>query len=346
MAAVAREPVIVVGTGRCGSTALSQVVRTNPRWLSLSEVFSSLAPRAFPEGPVSGPELAGLLATPRYDSRVLLQHGIEDAELLYPLDDPRARFDRETGVPPLLVSALPHLTGIGDDLLDEICAELRGWEAAPVAAHYRRLFEWLRVRFGAERWIERSGGSLVYIDRLIEAFPEARFVHIWRDGLECTLSMSRHTGFRLLMLREQMLRRFGVDPFEDEARPAALLESEYAALLPERFDAQAFARFDVPLSKYAGVWSRQILFGLPLLRELGPDRVLHVGYARLVAQPAETVRDLQRFVDGEVDEAWVDEAASLIGPGRPPADPGSVDQRTRRICEAGSELLREAGLAG
>lgn len=343
---MAREPVIIVGTGRCGSTALSHVVRTNPQWLSLSEVFSSLAPRAFPDGEVPGADLAEVLATPRYDSRVLLAHGLEDAELAYPLDDPRARFGRETGVPPLLVSALPHLTGIGDELLDEICDEVRDWQAAPVAEHYRRLFEWLRVRFGAERWIERSGGSLVYVDRLIEAFPDARFVHIWRDGLECTLSMSKHMGFRLLMLREQMLRRFGVDPFEDESRPAALLESEYAALLPERFDPDAFDRFEVPLSKYAGVWSRQILFGLPLLQALPADRVMHVSYARLLAEPSGTIRDLERFVDGDVDEAWVAAAAAAIGPGRPPPTRGGVDQRTLRICDAGYELIREAGLAG
>jgi putative sulfotransferase len=298
---VASDPVIVVGTGRCGSTAVSQVARTNPRWLSLSEVFSSLAPRAFPDGPIGGSELAELLATPRYDSRVLLAHGVEDAELLYPLDDPRARFDRETGVPPLLVSTLPHLTGIGDELLDEICDEVRPWQPGPVASHYRRLFDWLRARFGAERWIERSGGSLVYVDRLIEAFPDARFVHIWRDGLECTLSMSRHTGFRLLMLREQMLRRFGADPFEDESRPQALLESEYASLLPERFDPEAFARFEVPLSKYAGVWSRQLLFGLPLLQALPAERVMHVGYARLVAEPAAAIRDLQRLDIREIE---------------------------------------------
>ncbi len=341
---VARDPIIVVGTGRCGSTALSQVVRTNPRWLSLSEVFSALAPRAFPAGPVRGRDWVELLSQPRYDSRVLLQHGLEDSELLYPVDDEDARFDRHTGVPPLLVSALPHLVGIGDRLLDEICNEVSRWRAAPIERHYRRLFDWLRRRFGAERWIERSGGSLVYVDRLIAAFPEARFVHIWRDGLECALSMSKHTGFRLLMLREQMLRGFGVDPFEDDARPEALLASPYATLLPECFDPAAFGRFEVPLSKYAGVWSRQILFGLPLLRALPRERVLHLGYDELVERPGDTIRTLQRFIEDEVDEEWVGRAAHLVGPGRPRTDPEEVDQRTRRICEAGLELIREAGL--
>jgi hypothetical protein len=40
-------PVFIVGTGRCGSTMMSNVVRLHPRLLSLSEFFTSLAGRAF-----------------------------------------------------------------------------------------------------------------------------------------------------------------------------------------------------------------------------------------------------------------------------------------------------------
>jgi len=40
-------PVFIVGTGRCGSTMMSSVVRLHPRLLSLSEFFTSLAGRAF-----------------------------------------------------------------------------------------------------------------------------------------------------------------------------------------------------------------------------------------------------------------------------------------------------------
>jgi putative sulfotransferase len=42
-----KPPVFIVGTGRCGSTMMSNVVRLHSRLLSLSEFFTSLAGRAF-----------------------------------------------------------------------------------------------------------------------------------------------------------------------------------------------------------------------------------------------------------------------------------------------------------
>ena len=49
-ARTARPGVIVVSTGRCGSTMLSNMLRLNPEILSLSEFFSLLMPDPFPAG--------------------------------------------------------------------------------------------------------------------------------------------------------------------------------------------------------------------------------------------------------------------------------------------------------
>jgi putative sulfotransferase len=339
----AKAPVLVVGTGRCGSTALSEVIRTNPRWLSLSELFSSLTPGAFPERPLSGSEFAAMLARRRLDYRVLLANRLEPQEFLYPVDAPGARFTRETGVPALAMTTLPHLDGAGDELLDEICDEASAWGSEPIAAHYRRLFERLRGRFGAETWIERSGGSLDYIDSLLEGFPGARFVHIYRDGTRCVLSMSRHATFRMLVLRMRLTMRFGVDPFDSDERPAALTTGSLAHLLPERFDAEAFMGDGFPLWWFAGAWTSQIARGLEALASLPPERVLHMRFERLLAEPVEQVGRLQAFVDGDVDAGWARAAASLVVPGRSRAD-GELDSTARAIVARGEKILRDAGL--
>ena len=46
------------------------------------------------------------------------------------------------------MTALPHLDGVGDELLDEICTELAGWGSEQIGVHYCRLFDWLRRRWG------------------------------------------------------------------------------------------------------------------------------------------------------------------------------------------------------
>jgi putative sulfotransferase len=337
-----KEPILVVGTGRCGSTALSDVIRTNPRWLSLSELFSSLTPGAFPSGPLTGAEFASMLAQRRLDYKVLLANRLEPPEFLYAVDSPRTRFSRETGVPALTMTTLPHLDE-GDELLDEICADVAGWSSAPIGAHYRRLFDSLCNRFGAERWIERSGGSLDYLSSLLDLFPDARFVHVYRDGTSCVLSMARHATFRMLILRMRLTMRFGLDPFDVDERPPALTEGSLGDLLPERFDAQAFMGDRFPLWWFAGVWTSQIARGVTALASLPPERVLHMRFEDLLAEPLEQVARLASFVDDEVDATWARRAAAHILVDRPRAA-GELDSTARSIVARGEKILRDAGL--
>lgn len=338
-------PVLVVGTGRCGSTALSAAAALHPSWLSLSELFSPFLPEPFPPGELPGPAFEGLISDPRLDMRLALTHHLEPPEFLYPVDG-GGRYTRETGVPPLSVVALPHLVGVGDELLEELRGEVRAWPPAPAAAHFRRLLDGLARRFGKSRWVERSGGSLAFLGPLLDAFPDAKVVHLWRDGLACSASMSRHASFRLALVRREMRRRFGVDPYLTPERPPALLASELAACLPERFDPEAFRALDLPLSKFAGLWSSQLLMGLERLAALPADRLLHLGFEELLGDPGGTLARLARFVDGDVPEPWLARAAALIRPERrspPPPDPGA---RVQRIVAEGHRQLRRAGVPG
>jgi hypothetical protein len=46
------------------------------------------------------------------------------------------------------------------------------------------MLAFLLVRAGRRSWVERSGGTLRIVARLRATFPEARFLHVVRDGLE------------------------------------------------------------------------------------------------------------------------------------------------------------------
>ncbi|MCZ9341879.1 sulfotransferase, partial [Streptomyces sp. TRM76130] len=107
--------VFVTGTGRCGSTLVSELLRDHPQVLSLSELFNHLTDmyritaRVFPEGTVTAREFWRILSSRNAVNRLLTAHGIAPKEILYRPAAPGARFGGDEGVPALLLTTLPHL---------------------------------------------------------------------------------------------------------------------------------------------------------------------------------------------------------------------------------------------
>lgn len=108
---------IILGTGRCGSTMLSDLVSTHPSVLSLSELFATLSPLAFPGAALSGIEFWRILSEPRLKHNTLIQNGAAPPEFRY-LERPR-RFTNGA-IPPISLATLPALTDAPDALYDEL----------------------------------------------------------------------------------------------------------------------------------------------------------------------------------------------------------------------------------
>lgn len=318
------DQVFVVGTGRCGSTLVSSLVRMHPELTSISELFpfvtdlgSRVAP-AFPPGEVTGAQLWDLLATCRPRQSLMLRLDVAMPEVLYPWKDGTHRFDARSGVPPIAQVTLPHLSADPDALFDRLRDAVVDFAPAPIGVQYRRLFEWFARHEGTVCWVERSGGSLRIARRLLEHFPDARLVHLVRDGRDAAISMSEHTGFRMVFTSFQIMETLGVDPFETDARPHPEdLDDELAALLPEHCTREAFLGYATPPPLCGHYWSGEIIEGLAALGGLGEERLLTLRYEDFLGSPRETVRRLGGFVRrGAIDEAWVEAAAATIRPPR------------------------------
>jgi len=345
-------PVIVVGTGRCGSTLVSAMMRAHPEVLSVSELFSfatdlgSLIPRAFVAEPVSGADFWRVLAACHPRENLLLRHGLRMDEVIYPFE--RGRYRPETGVPAVLLATLPHLDDDPDALFDELAAVMGARQPAPMAEHYRGMFEHLVRRYGRRTWVERSGGTLRIVHRLIQAFPEARFVHLVRDGRDTAISMSRHHGFRMALVGFQLLEMLGVDPWEsDDRSEAGDLADDLAALLPERFTAEAFTRYDIAPSLCGHYWSGEIRRGVEVLATLPADRVLTLRYEDLLADPHTSVTRLGEALGlGEVDPRWRQTAVAMVARGRSAwrSLPANERRELEHACAPGFAALAEQGL--
>jgi hypothetical protein len=336
-------PAFIVGTGRCGSTMLSDIVRRHPGILSISELFAFAADlggriaETFPDGDVDAEQVRAIVAAAHPRQTLMHRHDAVMDEVLYR----RGRFLPE--VPAILQTALPHLALDSEALFEEVVAFLATAPRAAIGVHYQRLFDWLAARFGKRSWIERSGGSLRVVKRLAEAFPGARFVHIVRDGRTAAMSMRKHYGFRLALIGMQLTEILGCDPFESADRTwLADVPDDLACFLPEQFDADAFRRHDTPLPLCGHYWSGEIIAGTHELAQLPAERVLTLRYEDFLAEPRANITRLIEFLDDQpVDAAWLAEVAAMIRPARSAiADlPAHELAQLEEACRPGFEAL-------
>lgn len=315
----ASTPVFILGTGRCGSTMLSTFLREHPRVLSLSEFFTTITDlggriaRSFPEAAIDADAFWRIVADVPPKLATMMRRGATMDEVLY-RPSATTRFSAEHGVPAVMQTTLPHLTADADEVFDELARFVGTLPTAPVGEHYARMFAWLARRFGKRTWVERSGGSLRIAGRLLRAFPNARFVHLVRDGRDCAISMSRHLGFRMALVAMQLTEILGVDPYESpDRRWEGDIPEELIDFLPERFDGEAFRRYETALPLCGHYWSGELLAGLRELAAMPPDRVLTLRYEDFLAEPAASIARLAAFLGPEaLDEAWARRMAATV----------------------------------
>ena len=330
-------PVLVLSTGRCGSTMLSEILNTHPEVLSLSEFFANVGMKAFVRKRPSGKAIWKICQRHSPGLRAMLAREGRD-KVLYPFDSPQTRFSPRD-VPSLLCITLPHLTPDFETLYDEMEPAVHARPKAALADQYRFMFDWLRQRLNRRVWVERSGGSLLFGRSLITLFPEARIVHIYRDGRDTALAMSQHSAFKLGRALVPRLQRLGIDLYGgDPLRNLNVLN-----LVKLRFiNFEKLARQPIELEAYGDMWSRLILSSRAYLSSLPRERLLALRYEEMLQHPREKLRELIDFIDPSLaDDAWLDEVAQIPRPNPPKhlsLDP-EMQRRLTEACAPGMEAL-------
>lgn len=336
------EQIFVIGTGRCGSTLVSSMLRQHPDIASISEFFSLVTDLgccidgAFPSDAVSGQEMWQILDGILPRQNLMLQHDVAMHEVLYPWRHPESDFQKRSGVSAICQVMLPHLLDANavypyarepqtpqesaeqhakhasliaqiNQYRDELAAFVTSLPAAPCGEQYQKIFAYIAAKQHSSIWAERSGGGLRVVKRLLEHFPKARFIHVVRDGRDTSISMSQHAGFRFVFAAFQMLELLGVDPFVSmDRRWEGDLTDELAALLPERFSKEAFIEFSTPPPLCGHYWSGEIAEGMRLIGDMPPERCLTVKYEDILSQPHDEATRMVRFMRQHQPQTWVD----------------------------------------
>lgn len=305
-----------------------------PSVLSVFEFFNGLdVAKRFDPQPVEGAVFAALISAEQPVVTAVLRRGYEVAEITYPFG-PKARFRRDGALPWILVSALPRLSTDPDALYDETVSFASGLPKQPLRLHYLALFEWLGRRAGRAHWIERSGSSIDYLEGLIDLFPEARFLHIHRDGPEAALSMREHHAYRLPIALlyappELAAARVSVDDLRADPRPG----DPVTQILSSR----------PPVEYYGRYWSDQVLRGFRAIRTLDADCYREVRFEDLLSGPGAVLREVAQFFGLDAaEDGWIPRAAALVR-STPAGRLGDLSDRERAIlaaeCRPGRRLL-------
>jgi Sulfotransferase family len=321
----------IVGTGRCGSTMLSNMLRCHPGVLSFAEFFSTLdRDGVFKEGEFTGAEAVELL------SRSNLLNDLVTEREPYFADGAPHKYGREVTEAARQATRMPALqllmsqfSSAPAGLYNDLVSSLRTLPRQALKNHYLQLFDWLTRRLGKQVWIERSGVSIEFLDILHLWYPQARFVHLHRDGPTTALSMR---AFRHFVLYAS----FFFDPPTAEELAQALRHPIDPATDPIL---RRMIRAVPSLTDIGHYWSWQIARGQRSALALSRDQYLEIRYEDLVSDTRSTLRRLAEFFELPSDDGWLDAAAQQV-------DPEIVRDRVVDLDPSERQALEQACLPG
>ncbi|MDG4765699.1 sulfotransferase domain-containing protein [Solwaraspora sp. WMMD406] len=311
MSSAAPGRAIIISSGRCGSTLLSDLIVAEPETLSVQEFFM-----ATPAWAKSGTEITGeaywaVLSSPKPELSTLFTIGLPPKEVRYPSDGRWSGALAE--LPQLLAITLPKLTDDPDALFDELADQVPAFPVQSFAAHHRMFLDLLTRLTGKRRWVERSGGSSQIAPYLLRSFGDTKIVYLTRNWPDTARSMSRHPSFQLIQLRLEFVSRCGIDPFQ--MTPDQKVPAELEHLLPDRITADLLRERGEDSKRYLGLCAFMSAQAEQALVDNPPAQLLTMRYEDLVADPVPELNRLGEFLDFADPDDWARQVAGQVSRG-------------------------------
>jgi hypothetical protein len=269
----------IVGTSRSGSTLVRHMLAAHAEVAVLNE--SHWVPRLWQTfGDSSAPvdELMAIVAETRWDSG----RRVVDVNL--------------------------EIAGRSLDAVVGRLGERLGASASVAAFHDALVDEIFGARPGAARRGDKTPDYGFYMSMLQEIWPEARFVHVVRNGLDTACSMAGHSGCQLM------------------------ISAGYDNWVPLSYGRvhERYERRPLPLGAYVGSWERRLARIRGEAARLRSGSYLEVRYERLTEEPAVVASEIAAWLRLESSDVWLELAAGLVRP-RPGASRGADTFRSLNV---------------
>jgi hypothetical protein len=166
-----------------------------------------------------------------------------------------------------------------------------------------RLAQWFDLELALSlrhRLVEKTPLNLFRLRWLSVAFPDAKFIHVVRNGRDVALSLTTAVGRWYPKGYWETSRHYGI--FRDYAleRPALAQKLD---LITERMD-------NYPRSLL--VWLCSITEGREAGNELGPENYLQVRYESLVTQPGMQLQRVFEFIEEPLPADVIQHAQGIL----------------------------------
>jgi putative sulfotransferase len=302
---------VVLNTGRCGSTLLSELLAQEAQTASISESLD-VAATTMTDRTVDGALFWDWLTRPMPQLRAMVRMGMLPPEFRYPQT---GRWAGDPGrLPGLLAVTLPALTDDPDGLYDRLGALVPHFPAQPVSAHRVRYLDLLATLTGKRRWVERTGGSCATAELILRTVPEARIVYLTRDPAATAKSMSRHGSFQFAALRIEFAARCGLDPYSpiDPPPDPDGIPADLRPLLPDRITAESFHRKARSPRWFTGFCVNMHAAAERALTGWDPARLLRLSYEDLTADPHRELVRVGEFLDFRDPPQWAGRVAHRV----------------------------------
>jgi hypothetical protein len=284
-----------------------------------------------------------VVSAPGEYTNELIQAGITVPDLLYPYDS--GRFKAAADIPGICHSTLPMLCDEPDTLFDQLAAVIPEWPKRSAAEQYHSFFALLAELLGRRVIVERSGGSINVIPGLRELFPDARFIHMHRNGPDCALSMSRHAMARAALLTIEARIRIGLPDTASWKEIVAALPEKYYGLLAPPFDKKRFMAYPMALTSFGQLWAEVERAGIAALRAVPSGDRMNLKYETLLHNHEQELTRLAEFIGVPATAEWLDSVGEFIDPGKS----GSADAQLSALelstlqtaCAPGTQAIVE-----
>jgi putative sulfotransferase len=307
---------IIISSGRCGSTLLSDLIAEEPETLSVQESLFAFNGFGDKLGTIlTGAEYWSLLSHPSPQQITMARIGVKPPELRYPASGRWA--DDLAVLPPILAITLPAMSADPDHLFDILDAQVPHFPPRPAAMHHQMLLDLLASLAGRRRWVERTGGSSIFAGPLLKNFSTAKVIYLTRNLTDTALSMSRHAAYQFTALRLEFLTWYGADPYSrrnapDQRISEAELPEEMRHLLPGQLTAHALRDFGRDVSLYELMCAGANNAAQQALAEWQPRHLLRMQYEDLVAAPIDQLTRLGDFLGFADAAGWAADTSGRI----------------------------------